>query len=64
MTGGYVVGGWGYVWAAYGITFTALLVYGAILMSRVARGDLPGQHRSDENARETRNSQLATKDQP
>ena len=34
MTGGYVVGGWGFVWAAYGITATVLLIYGISLMVR------------------------------
>jgi heme exporter protein D len=35
MTGGYVVGGWGFVWAAYGITAAVLLVYGVSLYVRL-----------------------------
>jgi hypothetical protein len=37
MTGGVVVGGWGYVWAAYGITAAALFIYGVALLSRLRR---------------------------
>ena len=37
MTGGYVVGGWGYVCAAYGITATVLTVYGIALVVRLRR---------------------------
>ena len=37
MTGGYVVGGWEYVWAAYGITATVLGVYGISLIVRLRR---------------------------
>lgn len=35
MTGGYVVGGWGFVWAAYGITAAVLIVYGVSLYVRL-----------------------------
>ena len=38
MTGGIVVGGWEYVWAAYGITFTVLGGYAISLLVRV-RGE-------------------------
>ena len=41
MTGGYVVGGWGYVWAAYGITATVLVVYAVALISRLKRIEKP-----------------------
>ncbi|AKU89822.1 hypothetical protein [Vulgatibacter incomptus] len=44
MTGGIVIGGWEYVWAAYGITFTALTVYGVTLALR-----LRGEKRSGED---------------
>jgi hypothetical protein len=37
MTGGVVVGGWGYVWAAYGITAAAFVIYGVALMTRLSR---------------------------
>lgn len=35
MTGGVVVGGWEFVWAAYGITALAFTVYGVVLMTRL-----------------------------
>jgi len=35
MTGGVVTGGWGFVWAAYGITATAFLVYTVTLVARL-----------------------------
>jgi len=35
MTGGIVTGGWEFVWAAYGITFAALAVYGTSLALRL-----------------------------
>ena len=38
MTGGIVFGGWEYVWAAYGITFTVLGGYAVSLLVR-ARGE-------------------------
>jgi hypothetical protein len=41
MTGGVVVGGWGYVWAAYGITGAVLVTYGVLLMSRLRRIERP-----------------------
>jgi len=34
MTGGVVVGGWNYVWAAYGITAAAFIIYGISLWMR------------------------------
>lgn len=34
MTGGIVVGGWEFVWAAYGLTFTAFLIYGVTLVTK------------------------------
>jgi len=37
MTGGVVIGGWEYVWAAYGITFGALAAYGVSLWMRVRK---------------------------
>lgn len=42
MTGGIVIGGWEYVWAAYGITFVALAAYGINLGIR-----LRGERRSE-----------------
>ena len=35
MTDGIVVGGWEFVWAAYGLTGTALLIYGVSLIARL-----------------------------
>lgn len=35
MTGGIVVGGWEFVWAAYGLTFLALGAYGTSLALRL-----------------------------
>ncbi len=35
MTGGVIVGGWSYVWAAYGITAAVFLVYGVTLFVRL-----------------------------
>lgn len=37
MTGGIVIGGWEYVWAAYGISFGVLATYGASLFLRVRK---------------------------
>ena len=34
---GVVVGGWEFVWAAYGITCTALLIYGVSLIRKLKR---------------------------
>lgn len=41
MTGGVVVGGWEYVWAAYGITAAALVIYGVMLISRLRKIERP-----------------------
>lgn len=38
MTGGIVIGGWEYVWAAYGITFSVLGGYAISLVVRVRGG--------------------------
>ena len=35
MTGGVVVGGWEYVWMAYGLTFGALILYGVTMVSKI-----------------------------
>ncbi|MEL6340482.1 MAG: hypothetical protein AAFZ38_07935 [Myxococcota bacterium] len=35
-----IEGGWEFVWAAYGVTWTAFVVYGGYLFSR-ERGELP-----------------------
>ncbi len=35
MSAGYISGGWGFVWAAYGLTAAALLIYGVTLMTRL-----------------------------
>lgn len=35
MTEGVVVGGWGFVWGAYALTFTAFIAYGIMLVLRV-----------------------------
>lgn len=35
MTAGVVVGGWGFIWAAYGVTAFAFLVYGVMLITMV-----------------------------
>ena len=37
MTGGYITGGWGFVWAAYGWTAVVLIVYGTSLITRLRR---------------------------
>jgi heme exporter protein D len=34
---GTIVGGWEFVWAAYGLTATALLLYGVNLVVRLRR---------------------------
>ena len=34
MNAGVVVGGWEFVWAAYGLTFTAFLIYGLSLLTK------------------------------
>jgi hypothetical protein len=35
MTGGVVIGGWEFVWAAYGLTTAAFLIYGFRLFSKL-----------------------------
>ena len=35
MTEGIVVGGWEFVWSAYGITAAALLIYAVSLLARL-----------------------------
>jgi len=35
MTGGVVVGGWGYVIAAYSVTAIAFLIYGVMLITKL-----------------------------
>ena len=35
MTGGVITGGWSFVWAAYGITGTAFLIYTLTLIARL-----------------------------
>lgn len=35
MTEGVVIGGWGFVWAAYGITAAGFLIYGVTLITRL-----------------------------
>jgi len=35
MTGGIVVGGWEFVWAAYGLTFLALGAFGTSIALRL-----------------------------
>ena len=34
MTGGVVTGGWSFVWAAYGITIAAFIIYSSSLFAR------------------------------
>ena len=34
---GVVTGGWGFVWAAYGVTAAALFVYGVTLVTRLMK---------------------------
>ena len=34
---GVVTGGWGFVWAAYGVTAGALFVYGVMLVTRLRK---------------------------
>jgi heme exporter protein D len=34
MSGGYIHGGWGFVWSAYGLTAGLLLIYGISLVHR------------------------------
>ncbi len=38
MTGGIITGGWEFVWAAYGLTFAALAIYGGSLALKI-RGE-------------------------
>ena len=35
MTGGVITGGWSFVWAAYGITAAAFVVYTVTLITRL-----------------------------
>lgn len=35
MTGGVVIGGWEFVWAAYGVTTAAFLIYGITLVAKL-----------------------------
>lgn len=35
MTQGVVVGGWEFVWAAYGLTFAAFIIYGVTLVTKL-----------------------------
>jgi heme exporter protein D len=35
MTQGVIVGGWQYVWMAYGLTFSAFAIYGVTLLVRL-----------------------------
>ncbi|HEY0142929.1 MAG TPA: hypothetical protein VGF48_18655 [Thermoanaerobaculia bacterium] len=46
MNQGVIVGGWEYVWMAYGLTFSALLIYGVTLLMKLreewARSDAQG----------------------
>ncbi|HEX6160501.1 MAG TPA: hypothetical protein VF111_10075 [Thermoanaerobaculia bacterium] len=35
MNQGIVVGGWEYVWMAYGLTFSALAIYGVTLFMKL-----------------------------
>jgi hypothetical protein len=35
MTGGVIVGGWQYVWMAYGLTGLVFLIYGVTLFTRL-----------------------------
>lgn len=35
MTEGIVVGGWEFVWSAYGLTAAALIIYGVSLVTRL-----------------------------
>ena len=37
MSGGYVTGGWGFVWAAYGWTVLVLTVYAVSLFVRLRK---------------------------
>jgi hypothetical protein len=49
MTGGVVTGGWGFVWGAYALTFTALVVYGIYLLVKLrkARANEEGEVNSN-----------------
>ena len=35
MTEGVIVGGWGFVWAAYALTLISFVVYGVFLLTKV-----------------------------
>jgi len=53
MTGGIVIGGWEFVWAAYGLTFLALGAYGTSLALRLrAFGEQTPEGRSSREARD------------
>jgi heme exporter protein D len=41
---GIIVGGWQYVWSAYGLTFGAFIIYGVTLFVRY-RKELAHDHR-------------------
>ena len=44
MTDGIVVGGWEFVWAAYGLTAAALLIYGVSLIVRLRQARNHANH--------------------
>lgn len=50
MTGGYIQGGWGFVWTAYGVSFTILTVYGISLINRY-RAERKRYETSESNSR-------------
>lgn len=47
MTGGVVTGGWEFVWAAYGLTFAALALYGGTVVARLRGEERRAGRRSD-----------------
>lgn len=53
MTGGFVTGGWEFVWSAYGITFGALTAYGVSIYLRFRTERSRHATRAVETARST-----------
>jgi heme exporter protein D len=43
MTGGVITGGWGFVWAAYGLTFSILAIYTISVLVRYRAEKLRGK---------------------
>ncbi len=53
MTGGFVTGGWEFVWSAYGLTFGALVAYSASVFFRLKAEQRRAHSAAAEAARTT-----------